>query len=106
MVLGMICAVLGVVQQVYHSVGLPAWAWFLISVLLLSVAQFLAFHKVRLQRDKLKIELEEFKHKLELRLDVVEQYHKGKDILAELENVEKVKSVVNQQKWDTLKPNT
>jgi hypothetical protein len=64
MVVSGIGGVLGAVATTTDKgVLLPAWGWFVISVVALSVAQFLAFHKVRVQRDELKRQLDEANNK-------------------------------------------
>ncbi len=49
--------ILGIGMTIWQDIHVPLWVWILIIVAGLFVAQFLAFHKVRLERDELKIQL-------------------------------------------------
>ncbi len=44
---------LGIANLVVDELVVPVWGWVLIAAIGLSVAQFLAFHKIRISRDKL-----------------------------------------------------
>jgi len=64
--------VLGIATTVTGKIILlPSWAWFTIGTVALFVAQFLAFHKVRGQRDELReriTELEQSKKEIRPRV--------------------------------------
>jgi hypothetical protein len=46
-----VLAVVGVLQEVLTSVALPWWVWLVLSFVAFSVAQYQAFHDLRLERD-------------------------------------------------------
>jgi len=49
---GSVLGVIGGTGLIWHvDLKFPLWLWFLAAVVCLSVAQFLAFHRVRVERD-------------------------------------------------------
>jgi hypothetical protein len=52
MVIGVIFTIAGIVSYFHPLLVIPTWAWFLIALLFISIAQFLVFHKVRIERDE------------------------------------------------------
>jgi hypothetical protein len=50
--------VAGILTTIWQNIHVPFWIWILIFLLGLHIAQFLAFHKVRLERDELKRQLQ------------------------------------------------
>jgi len=52
-IIGFLVGVLGIISGVLDiTIGLPYWAWVIIGIIALIMAQFLAYHKVRKQRDE------------------------------------------------------
>jgi hypothetical protein len=47
-----------------HSLSVPAWVWLVVGTGFLFVAQFVAFHRVRVQRDLLTFDVEDALHRL------------------------------------------
>jgi hypothetical protein len=56
MVVGGIFTIAGIISYFYPFLVLPAWTWFLIALLFISIAQFFAFHRVRVERDEARAE--------------------------------------------------
>ena len=54
--------ILGIIRSYYTGWLIPTWGWWLILVVILIVSPFIAFHKLRVQRDKLKAILQEDKN--------------------------------------------
>ena len=52
MVVGVIFTIAGIISYFYPHLVIPTWVWFLIALLFISIAQFFAFHKVRVERDQ------------------------------------------------------
>ena len=50
--------VLGIIQSYYTEWLIPTWGWWLILVIILIVSPFIAFHKLRVQRDELQAKLQ------------------------------------------------
>jgi hypothetical protein len=54
--------ILGIIQSYYTEWLIPAWGWWLILVIILIVSPFIAFHKLRVQRDELQAQLQKEKN--------------------------------------------
>lgn len=54
--------VLGIIQSYFTEVKFPTWAWWLILVIILACSPFLAFYKLRLEKDKLQNYLNDIKN--------------------------------------------
>lgn len=57
--MGVVGAIVGVIQDVSGGVHVPVWVWVLLGFSSLSIAQFFAFNKVRTERDEKRRELRE-----------------------------------------------
>jgi hypothetical protein len=70
MLMGGVVAIVGVIDYFCEDfiIPIPTWGWFAMAVFFLFIAQFLAFHQVRKQRDELKKDLE-FSNSEDAKLD-------------------------------------
>ncbi len=54
--------ILGIIQSYHTGWLIPAWGWWLILVIILIVSPFIAFHRLRVQRDELQAQLHKEKN--------------------------------------------
>ena len=64
MAIGFFGAIIGVTLDIKQDCNIPIWIWVAIGVISLFVAQLLAFHKVRMERDSAKADIDVIMKKL------------------------------------------
>ncbi len=58
LVIGFTSAIIGAIFDIRQDLNIPFWVWPAVAVLALIIAQFMAFHRVRIARDKLQEQLD------------------------------------------------